>query len=82
MRGMMKTRIKDWVNIKTWREFYSFQVFIDRKWCLLTDGKTLVSFKTEEERDRVQVLVRKAKTVKETAKIIEENFPEKRKKRK
>ena len=66
----MRTRVRDWVNVRSWKQYFSFQVFIQGKWAYLSNGKRPLYWKTEAERDAKQALARKAKTIKELARVF------------
>ena len=48
----MRTRKFDYFDTDDDRPKYSFQVYIGGDWCALIDNNHIVTFDTEEERDK------------------------------
>jgi hypothetical protein len=67
----VRTRQRDWFNLRTKKIRLSFQVYIQGKWCYLSRDTKPLLFKTEAERDRIQAIARKAKNTRELDEMIE-----------
>lgn len=59
--GEMRTRAKAFIDIKTYEESFSFQVYWKDKWIYLGNDNRLLEWKTEQERDVAQAAVRKTR---------------------
>lgn len=57
----MKTRVHDWLDMKTLKPAYGFQVFVDGKWLDVAENGKACIFHSTGERDKKQAKFRKMK---------------------